>query len=55
MVMNRVTHAIDLRNEIIHGSEIDVPNEKAAKVIEDVGTYMEFILRKFKDLNDHSN
>jgi hypothetical protein len=36
MIMENVIPTIELRNDIIHGSEIDIPKDKAGKVIEDV-------------------
>jgi hypothetical protein len=44
--MGNVTKAIELRNNIIHQSEIDIPKDMAEKVIEDVRVYMEFIQGK---------
>jgi hypothetical protein len=50
-----ITKAIDLRNEIIHASEIDVPKDKAKKVIEDVDKYIKFLGKEFSNLNISSD
>jgi hypothetical protein len=54
-LLDNVTKAIDLRNDIIHESEIDVLEEKAKKAIQDVGMYMEFIHRKLIDFLNQSS
>jgi hypothetical protein len=49
-VMKNVIHAIELRNNIIHQSEIDVPKDLAETVIKYAAEYIVFIREKFKDL-----
>ena len=50
-----ITKAINLRNEIIHVSEIDVPKDKAKKVTEDVDKYIKFLGKEFSNLNISSD
>jgi|GEM_PF-1848807 hypothetical protein len=54
-LIDNVTKAIDLRNDIIHESEIDVPNDKAENAVEAVGRYMEFIYGKFSNFSYNSS
>lgn len=42
-VMKNVIHAIELRNNIIHQSEIDISKDLAQTVIKDVAEYIEFV------------
>src|SRR5215208_3032699 len=53
-LIGNITAAIDLRNDIIHQSQIDIPKDKAKKVIDDVGTYVEFIRGKLMGLSNES-
>jgi hypothetical protein len=49
-----ITDAIGLRNKIIHESELGVSKNKSPEIMKDVAECMEFIRRKFKDLEDSS-
>jgi HEPN domain-containing protein len=52
-LQNEITKDIRLRNQIIHKheAELDVPKDRARKVIENVNKYMEFIFEKIRSLN----